>query len=1468
MAIKWISDAWKTDLKTQCPPMDRIYIGFRQKEYPAIDDDFTYTLVTSGDNQPGSYNLTGGHGDYILPLADTISFAIKILPTFAYDVATDQDLLNWYIDATHRLRLFYCAADDMFTLSWQDGGTERVLKSDAYVSDETLQVWAEIACSIDLTTGDTTGGALYIDRAAVDTVWSGNIDARSTEMPLMSLRHQNATEGGYTINYLRVFLDDAVAAADIANNFSDIKTEELYWHFNGESVGRDRTNITRFVTGITHTKEVEKENGSQAANTLIVNLKSQYGEFADDQYAAWDPANDIFNGTSSQKYMQQRCGIIAETWYSNNFEPYFVGKIDGDLFRRTTIIDDISRVTISADDLIVNIASFNVANGSYWEDKKISDATEANSLIHLISRLATQIKTYNYASNTSFENATIANSWIVAGAGATFSRVAGGLFGSYQGDLVYGAALCTVTQTITFTSIKYLNVGESYTFQIWLKSAGACTPTIEIAEHDAGGVNDNSTTETSIAGGEGWLNFSVTHTITDSDSDRLLIVVTLEENVTLSMDGAHLLQGNRAINWFVLNDNDGSSGTESADDADYDSYDTVGFDCDAVDITHPWAIVDPNTTPWDYINDIADATIAMYLGMSADGTLTYRSKLVAGYSDPTPIETIDRLMQIDTKLELPEANKIIIHGVDIVKQTTLKVLWSIRATERLGSELVLEEILNGESWPECSDADLDPYWATYSLYDYEAEGTAVKAQLWNSILNGWYRWYWYRFHKYKENNNAESIIGAKSITLTQLSADAAFVGQNDLTVTTFDSTTRPGAALIKLTNSTGNSRWLLDLYIKGTPVLRFSGDSGYIHDSFINQESIYRNGEKAFELGNNFVCTKAQVNKLADYWWKEVGTKKHIYSCSQSGMWLWYEPGEWYTLDIGAAGTAENIDSTVECRRVSYERRVNEIGTTIVEFKEIEANWTFDSNAVARYLARGKSSSLESLGTVIVASSTYSGEAHYYCDGTADQVQIQAAIDWLQGAYGGGKVHLTEGTFIITAAIEGRSNIAIDMQAGTILEKNCNDYAIESVGSDGSEQINFIIRGGKITRNAADTNSVSTIYLYYSDNVIIDEVIIEDSYYKSIDIQYCDGIKIGNVLIITPYYYAFWISHCSGLIADSFINGKSTARNADECIEIEYSDRFQLDHISIRDYYPQGADANTGIIKSSNSDKVQITNCVFQNIIATPAVSIWYAAIFAYGDKINMINNQIYSIIGLEGNAAGIFVGGDDDIINNNLIEDCYSAGIYINAGNRNIISNNDCYNNKNLIQYNNCESVNPPNIRLDGSSVSNCTFARDATEQHWGDYSYKQTITATGTDAEARQCDNATTTDMHELIAGQTYKYSGYVFVPSTGGCAAAEAEIVFAYYDSAAWTEDSTAATGQDAWELVETAEVTIPATATGTRVFLRIQDTASNGEFCYWDDLWLQPIGIENEHDNNFYDGGTETQLSGNSWQGVQV
>jgi hypothetical protein len=203
---------------------------------------------------------------------------------------------------------------------------------------------------------------------------------------------------------------------------------------------------------------------------------------------------------------------------------------------------------------------------------------------------------------------------------------------------------------------------------------------LKLAENDSGGENDSSSVAITLAGGEGFKRFNISHTITDSDSDRMRVFI-LADSGTAFFDCAMLISGTEPVNYWVLNDNDGASGSESADDADYSAYDTIGFDVDAVAVVHPWAIVEEGVSIGDHLGEIGQAVAARYMGLDSCGTLKMRSPLKTDYADPSPIETVDDAMSVQASVDYATANKIIGHAVKIVKTLTTnlrdkQLLWS------------------------------------------------------------------------------------------------------------------------------------------------------------------------------------------------------------------------------------------------------------------------------------------------------------------------------------------------------------------------------------------------------------------------------------------------------------------------------------------------------------------------------------------------------------------------------------------------------------------------------------------------------------------------------------------------------------------------------------------------------------------------------------------------------------------------
>ncbi|HUW34022.1 MAG TPA: right-handed parallel beta-helix repeat-containing protein, partial [Planctomycetota bacterium] len=581
--------------------------------------------------------------------------------------------------------------------------------------------------------------------------------------------------------------------------------------------------------------------------------------------------------------------------------------------------------------------------------------------------------------------------------------------------------------------------------------------------------------------------------------------VRINDNVTLSIDGAMLVQGDTAPNWFILNNNDGASGIENADDADADSYDTMGIDADAVAVTHPWVMIPAGESMWDHLKQIAEAAGVMYMGMDECGCLRFRAKLKTGYADPSSLATITSVQEVESAIDEEQANKIIGHGVRIKEFASDQTVWTASASNVFDNANGSGTLMNhavADSGYFPNTTDFPEYWAQYE--GGEEVSTWISRMLpafGMSLQDKWLR-----------NEKDAEVVGLKDPILhwktwpggnENSGDDAANVS---LDVVIFDAITRADSARILLLNDSGDSLLVFDCYIRGKPVIRYSGDRGYIHDSFIDYDDIRRNGERVYEFGNNYICSAAQLQQLADWAWKRNRTRRHLYTVSLAGRRFDFTPGEWYTLQVGGAGEREYIDAVCECYEVQVECSAGELGRTVLTLREVYQNWTYNSGAVARYLASGDPRHVPNFNLAKIAAATYGGMADFYCDGTADQTEIAAAI---ASASAAGILSLTDGTFITAAAIKPLGGLVIDgAGAATIIEKNCNDYALDIQGAAEAYLENITIRDLVLTRNASDTNVIALLHIQYARHVILENVELNDSYGDAGIIENCEDIKL------------------------------------------------------------------------------------------------------------------------------------------------------------------------------------------------------------------------------------------------------------------------------------------------------------------------------------------------------------------------
>ena len=722
MAIKWIPSAWRTYLEQTFPQDRRVYIDFRQQQYPQVAGAATYALVAAADNQPGSHYLTSSYSAYFCDMASTMTIAVRVKPSFAFNVASDQAICAWYNTASSLLSLSYAAADDKYTLTWQDAGTARTMKSAAYTTTTALQAWTDISAVLTLSASSATASKFYLDGAEIASAFSGAIDVKASNFPKMEIRAMNATVGSYDINYARLFKNVAASAAQVANDFSGMLNEEIVWHLNGNPLGHTRCNVAARVRSVDIERSVASPIGAANANYASVQLMSPDGQFADDQYAAFVATSEIYNGTSAQKYMQQRCPIEIETWYGGVYETEFIGRLDDNMFKRRSSFNSISMVTIGAYDLVDDFKRRVRQKAYSFENYSLCDPSNtASSLVHTIGNMQMQTEWYNFLANSSFENTTAANSWVVAGAGGTLTRAAGGLLGSYQGDLLCTTST-TCTQKVSFAGSKVLNVGQNWTIYLYGKSATGITATLSLSELTSGSTSITSaSTVQAFTAGANWQRMEKTIAISTSATGILQARVALASAATFSMDVANLVQCDSSLNFNITNTTDGAAGLFSADSALSAVYSIAGFDVDDGMITHPWAIVDQGVSVWDYMGQIADATAARYMGMDSCGTLKYRTPFKAGYADPSSLLTVSSTQSVDTILTVEQANKMLIHGIKIMKDANPTMLWSAEKSsffDRDAGGHIYETVATSATWPPA--ATYGEFWAKYDSTMNEA----------------------------------------------------------------------------------------------------------------------------------------------------------------------------------------------------------------------------------------------------------------------------------------------------------------------------------------------------------------------------------------------------------------------------------------------------------------------------------------------------------------------------------------------------------------------------------------------------------------------------------------------------------------------------------------------------------------------------------------------------------------------------
>lgn len=165
-------------------------------------------------------------------------------------------------------------------------------------------------------------------------------------------------------------------------------------------------------------------------------------------------------------------------------------------------------------------------------------------------------------------------------------------------------------------------------------------------------------------------------------------------------------------------------------------------------------------------------------------------------------------------------------------------------------------------------------------------------------------------------------------------------------------------------------------------------------------------------------------------------------------------------------------------------------------------------------------------------------DCDYLCDGTADEVEIKAAISALPS--GGGEILLLDGTYNISSSIAiSKANVVLRGSGpSTVLKRMFN--LTSSNGVVACSASNCCIRSMNVDGNKVDYSSDDNRAIYASQSatgIEIDDVIAKNSYI-GIALSGMAGGRMSNCTVQTTSARGVFISGASGIVLDgNFISG-------------------------------------------------------------------------------------------------------------------------------------------------------------------------------------------------------------------------------------------------------------------------------------------------------------------------------------------
>lgn len=224
---------------------------------------------------------------------------------------------------------------------------------------------------------------------------------------------------------------------------------------------------------------------------------------------------------------------------------------------------------------------------------------------------------------------------------------------------------------------------------------------------------------------------------------------------------------------------------------------------------------------------------------------------------------------------------------------------------------------------------------------------------------------------------------------------------------------------------------------KARVILKNNGAAAFLYYMNINGDVLYRTADRKMLVQNvasttkvekytaNFLYNSTDVSALATGLAKnhQVGNVDYTFSSEDA-------------VDVGSVVRVYMDDGT-DTTAMVMQREYDESKPTLYDYELKSCSsdrGSLTQKRISRYSNSTKQVYLYKGDTLIVAASGYGGyDSHYQCKGANDNVEIQAAIDYVYNTFGGGTVQKTAGTYIYNAAITMRPGVrVVGVGPGTI----------------------------------------------------------------------------------------------------------------------------------------------------------------------------------------------------------------------------------------------------------------------------------------------------------------------------------------------------------------------------------------------------------------------------------------------------